>query len=113
MAPAGFVRVVDRWPSRASAGQIDDAPPDAPADGEAADHVDKQPDLDRLDSLVQGGLGVLRENCYRFLSDDRAGVDTCVNEVDGAAGYLDAVVDGLANRMVAPERPAGTRLDGR
>ena len=46
-----------------------------------------------LDPFVQGRGGVVGEHGHGFLGDDGAGVDALVDEMDGASGELDAVVE--------------------
>ena len=63
--------------------------------GEPPHDLDEQPSLDFLDALVQRALVVLVPDLDHALGDDRAGVDAVVDEVDGAAGDLDAVREGV------------------
>ena len=48
-----------------------------------------------LDAGVEGGGGVVVVHGDGLLGDDGAGIDALVDEMDGAAGDFDAVIEGL------------------
>ena len=52
-----------------------------------------------LDSLVERFDRIAVVDGYRTLSDDRAGIHTVVNDVNGAAGYLHAALHSIPHRM--------------
>ena len=54
-------------------------------------------------------LGVAREHRHRLLGHDRPGVEALVDEVHGGAAHLHAVLERLALRVQARERPAAAR----
>src|SRR5690606_37986304 len=60
----------------------------APVPPQPADEVDEQLALLHLDPLVQRLLGVAVEDLDRALGEDRAGVDSCVDEVRRRPGDL-------------------------
>src|SRR5215213_594053 len=64
-----------------------------------ADRTRQQPVLDLVhSSLDRGDVARIRKDVERFLQDDRPGVDVLLDEVDGHAHDLHAVVDGLLDR---------------
>ena len=63
------------------------------------------------DALGKGVLVVGVENRDGGLQDDGAGVEIFVDEVDGAAGEFDAVVEGLLLRFEAGERGQERGMD--
>src|SRR5215213_2977060 len=61
---------------------------DEVAGHEGGDGVGVEAALDRLDALVQGLDGVVRQDGHGLLGDDRAGVDLSGGDVHRAAGDL-------------------------
>jgi DNA polymerase III subunit delta' len=57
-----------------------------------------------LDAGVEGGGGVVVVHGNGLLGDDGAGIDALIDEMDGAAGDFDAVVEGLFPGFEAGER---------
>ena len=70
--------------------------------------VDEQPPLDVLDAFVQGVLVVVVAHRHGDLGHDRPGVHAVVDEVDGGAGDLDAVGEGVAGPRARRGRPGSS-----
>src|SRR5215212_1225489 len=72
----------------------------------------QQPVLDLVHAFLdRGDVTRIRENVERLLYDDRSRVDPLVDEVDGDAHHLRAVVDGLLDRPDPGERREQRRVD--
>jgi len=48
-----------------------------------------------MDTLVQALRSVIVENRHDLLADNGAGIDAGIDEMDGAAGDLDAIIQSL------------------
>ena len=66
--------------------------------------------FDRMNPLVESGLGVPRQNRYGLLGDDRAAVQRCVHEMDRHARNLDARGQSVGNAVRARERRQQRRM---
>src|SRR5205814_981991 len=88
---------VKRLAERGAAALAGDA-----ALGDGADHLGVEAVLLGEDAGGEALLVVAVLDRHGRLGDDRAGVDALVDEVHGAAGELDAVLEGSA----PPRRPA-------
>lgn len=63
--------------------------------GQQSDAFREEFVLGYLDPLMEGFSGIVIQDRHGTLTDDGAGIDTGVDEVDGTAGCFDAVVEGL------------------
>jgi hypothetical protein len=64
-----------------------------------------------LDAGVEGGGGVVVMHGDGLLGDDGAGIDALIDEMDGAAGDFDAVIEGLFPGFEAGEGGQQGRVD--
>src|SRR5436309_3854235 len=97
MLPPSVVAIVSLLEENVpAAGRIELDPPA----GEQPHGLRQEPVLDLVDQILDGGdvtrIGTFQSE--RLLEDDWPGVDALVDEMDGHAGDLDAVVEGLLNR---------------
>ena len=79
--------------------------------GEQAHALGQQPVLERAQQVVEAVAVDRRRHVDRRLQQDRAGVDPLVDEVDGDAGDLHAVVERVARSRRAREGGQQRRVD--
>src|SRR5437764_6762837 len=96
-SPAVPTSVIDDHPARI--GRVD---PHL-AQRDQADHFGQQLVLDLVNQVLDGGDVARIRKLERPLEDDRAAVDTLVDEVDGHSGDLHASRDRLLDRVHAGE----------
>ena len=77
---------------------------------ERGQHVYQQSPFDDLDPLVQGGFVVAVEHRDGLLGQNRPGVGPRIDQVHGAAGDLDAVVQCLRYGMRTGKRRQQRRM---
>ena len=90
--PSGFLSELN---SPAAAGEAAAAFNADAVEGDAFDGFGVEVPLGLLDAGVEGGGGVVIVNGDGLLGDDGAGVDALIDEMNGAAGDFDAVIEGL------------------
>src|SRR5437588_1544445 len=71
---------------------------------QSADHFGIEPPFTFLNALVQRRRRVFRQNRDRFLSDDWPAINTLIDEMNGAAGDLHAVIERLLPGFQARKR---------
>src|SRR5882672_8079250 len=79
--------------------------------GKSADRSGIEASFAILDTFVQAGLGVARQNGNGFLGNDRPAVDTLIDEMDGAAGHLDSIIQSLLPSLQSRKRRKQRGMD--